>query len=247
MCVHLTSSQASKRRCQEDCTSLRLSVDSLQAKGEQFDALQAKLDEVEKDNRALQQNDTMHAITMKSLAETHEADRIRLHELDRKVELLTMDKMFLNKELDIVSERGRAADKERERLNNKVDDLRKHKEQLVQQLSQHAKHNNQQHSTAKHTEPNKAHSRPLFAVVELSTELKCVMSTSQRMRRSWQSEAAAHSHATVDLFLSFFNLLTRHSAVHCLCVRLSCSDCRTGQRASWMLSACDSRRATRGT
>ena len=131
----MTFSQASKRRCQDDCTALRLSVDSLQAKGEQFQALQAKLEEVEKDNRALQQKDTMHAVTFKSLAEGHEADRLRLHELDRKVELLTMDKMFLNKELDIATERGKAAEKERERLANKIDDLRKHKEQLVDQLS----------------------------------------------------------------------------------------------------------------
>ena len=137
--------QASKRRCQDDCTALRLSVDSLQAKAEQFNALQAQLDAADKGNKALQQRDTMHAITMKSLAEAHEADRLRLHELDRKVELLTMDKMFLSKELDIATERGKAADKEKERLNNKIDDLRKHKDQLVNQLSVVTAQ--QQHST----------------------------------------------------------------------------------------------------
>ena len=135
-CLPSIASQASKRRCQDDCTALRLSVDSLQAKGEQFDALQAKLDEAEKDSRALQQRDTMHAITIKSLAEAHEADRLRLHELDRRVELLAMDKMFLSKELDVTTERAKAADKERERLSAKIDDLRKHKQQLVEQLSQ---------------------------------------------------------------------------------------------------------------
>ena len=128
-------SQASKRRCQDDCTALRLSVDSLQARGEQFDGVQARLEEAERDNRALQQRDTMHAVTLKSLAEAHEADRLRLHELDRRAELLALDKMFLAKELDVATERAKAADKERERMSSKIDDLRKHKEQLVEQLS----------------------------------------------------------------------------------------------------------------
>jgi len=237
----MTSEQASKRRCQEDCTALRLSVDNLQAKGEQFDALQSKLEETEKDNRALQQKDTMNAITLKSLVEAHEADRLRLHELDRKVELLTMDKMFLNKELDIVSERSKGADKERERLNSKVDDLRKHKDQLVEQLSPHATHS--QTSTAS---TSCIHSRSLslslssLTAVLRPTGRKCAMSTRQRMRRSWRSEAAAH---VLHSRLSLVSMLTASAHTsslslypplycHCPMFRPSCSGCMTGLRAS---------------
>ena len=125
-------------------------MDRLQAKGEQFDAVQAKLDEVEADNRALQQKDTLHAATIASLAESHEADRLRLHDLDRKVELLTMDKMYVNKELELAVERGKVAEKERERLSNKIGDLRRHKEQLVEQLSHHTTPHHTQHNQPLH-------------------------------------------------------------------------------------------------
>ena len=123
-----------KRRLMEEVTTLKLHTDALQVKGGAYDGLQSRLEQVEREHRELSQQSLLHASTVKSLLDEKDALVQRGRDNERKVELLTLDKLYLTTQLDAARDRLTLAERDRDRLQAQADDLRRHKEQMVEQL-----------------------------------------------------------------------------------------------------------------
>ena len=123
-----------KRRLAEEVAALKLHTDALQVKGAAYDGLQSRVEQLDREHRELTQQSLLHASTVRSLLDDRDALAMRGRDNEKKVELLTMDKLYLSSQLDAARERLALAERDRDRVQGQVDDVCRHKEQLVEQV-----------------------------------------------------------------------------------------------------------------
>ena len=131
----LRVADAARKRYAEENAQLKISADVLQLKGAQYDAVHARAEAAEAEARALSQQALLTSSTLKALVDDKEHVVLKARDDEKKVELLTMDKAYLSSALDANAERVKQRDKELERASAQLEDARRHKEQLIEQLT----------------------------------------------------------------------------------------------------------------
>lgn len=126
--------EALNKKLNEDLTRRTVQMNELTAKGEMYDAVRLKAERLEEEYQQLQQKDLLNCITNKSLLEERESQSSKLFNLEKSQDLLRMDKMYLTKEVERITECYRNSEKDKERLEVKQVELKRAKEELVEKL-----------------------------------------------------------------------------------------------------------------
>lgn len=118
----------------EELTKKSLLVQEMASKADMYDALHARASKLEDEAAQLRQKELVTALTLRSLQEERETFAARTSSLEQSQDLLRMDKMYLSKETERLSECYRDAQRNIERLDSKNSELKRQKEELVDKL-----------------------------------------------------------------------------------------------------------------
>lgn len=118
----------------DELSKKTLQINELSSKGELYDSLHARAAKLEEEVSALRQRDLVSGLTLKSLQEERESLSSRSFNLDKSIDLLRQDKMYLTKEVERLTECYRNSDRNLERAEGKNAELKRQKEELVEKL-----------------------------------------------------------------------------------------------------------------
>lgn len=118
----------------DELSKKTLQINELSSKGELYDSLHSRAAKLEEEVSALRQRDLVSGLTLKSLQEERETLSSRSFNLDKSIDLLRQDKMYLAKEVERLTECYRNSDRNLERAEGKNAELKRQKEELVEKL-----------------------------------------------------------------------------------------------------------------
>jgi progesterone-induced-blocking factor 1 len=109
-------------------------VQELEGKGALFDKVSARVAELESQNEELSKQVTLQAVALRATAADREELQKRLSDAEQSLEMLRLDKMYLSKEVQAITDRCTNAERDKERLIEKNRELKKSREEMVEKL-----------------------------------------------------------------------------------------------------------------
>ena len=143
----------------EDVTKKTMAVNELTTKGELYDALRLKAERLEEDYHSLQQKDLLNTLSVRTLTDEKEANASKLFNLEKSQDLLRQDKMYLTKEVERLTECYRNSEKDKDRTETKLVELKRQKEDLVDKLVRVREEHQQSYEEKLNAELNRLQSR----------------------------------------------------------------------------------------
>ncbi len=130
----MTHLETLNSKLHDELTRKTLLLQELTSKGELYDQLYTRASKLEEEVSQLRQKDLVNSLTMRSLQEERETFASRNSALEQSQDLLRMDKMYLTKETERLSDAYRDAQRSIERFDAKNAELKRQKEELVDKL-----------------------------------------------------------------------------------------------------------------
>jgi chromosome segregation ATPase len=124
-----------------------------------YDALSSRASKLEDEVSQLRQKDLVQSLTLKSVQEERENLTSRVANLDQAQDMLRMDKMYLTKETERLSDCYRDARQSIERLEVKNGELKRQKDELVDKLVKVREEHQQSYEEKLSAELNRLQSR----------------------------------------------------------------------------------------